>query len=138
MDLERYITEFLAAAGQPLTSREIARQLSRILGHPVDTSEVNSELYGKMSPCVTNGEDYRWSLKTKLPVRSSLPTPVKPPDHESGDNSGENAKFGEITSYDELMITEILSLFRQIQSLSRTCDLLLPRLLSGQLELKTN
>ena len=37
----------------------------------------------------------------------------------------------------EPMFSEILSLFRQIQNLRRTRDLLLPRLLSGQVELKT-
>jgi type I restriction enzyme S subunit len=37
----------------------------------------------------------------------------------------------------EPMFSQILSLFRQIQSLRRTRDLLLPRLLSGQVELKT-
>jgi type I restriction enzyme S subunit len=36
----------------------------------------------------------------------------------------------------EPMFSEILSLFRQIQNLRRTRDLLLPRLLSGQVELK--
>jgi restriction endonuclease S subunit len=37
----------------------------------------------------------------------------------------------------EPMFSEILSLFRQIQNLRRTRDLLLPRLLSGQVELET-
>jgi type I restriction enzyme S subunit len=35
------------------------------------------------------------------------------------------------------MFSEILGLFRQIQNLRRTRDLLLPRLLSGQVELET-
>ena len=38
----------------------------------------------------------------------------------------------------EPMFSEILSLFRQIQNLRRTRDLLLPRLLSGQLEIGNN
>jgi len=37
----------------------------------------------------------------------------------------------------EPMFSNILSLFRQIQNLRRTRDLLLPRLLSGQVELET-
>jgi type I restriction enzyme S subunit len=37
----------------------------------------------------------------------------------------------------EPMFSEILGLFRQIQNLRRTRDLLLPRLLSGQVELET-
>ena len=37
----------------------------------------------------------------------------------------------------EPMFSEILSLFRQIQNLRRTRDLLLPRLLSGQVEIKS-
>ena len=46
-----------------------------------------------------------------------------------------------LAHYDRLveqMFAEILSLFRQVQNLRRTRDLLLPRLLSGQVNLAVN
>jgi len=44
-------------------------------------------------------------------------------------------RFGSLV---EPMFSEILSLFRQLQDLRRTRDLLLPRLLSGQITLEGN
>lgn len=68
MDLERQITDFLAGASQPATAREIARQLSQSLGLSIETSDVNSELYGSLASRVIQGEDYRWSLKSQKPI----------------------------------------------------------------------
>ena len=92
MDLEKHISEFLADASQPATAREIARYLSQSLGHSIDASEVNSKLYGTLSPHVTQGAEYRWSLKSEEPASTALPAPVKLPRREPAIKSGADAE----------------------------------------------
>jgi len=73
MDLDRQITEFLSGASQPATAREIARQLSQSLGLSIETSDVNKELYGSLASRVIQREDYRWSLKSQMPIIAKPP-----------------------------------------------------------------
>jgi len=92
MNLERHISEFLADSSQPATAREIARHLSRSLGHPIDASEVNSKLYGKLSSNVARGADYRWSLRSKEQDTTPPPAPVKPTHQKPESGSGEEGE----------------------------------------------
>ncbi len=52
---------------------QLARELAAELG--VDKKQVNSLLYGRLKRQVRQGPDYRWSLRTEMPVQE--PEPVQ-------------------------------------------------------------
>jgi repressor of nif and glnA expression len=66
------VEEVLSKAGEPLSSRDIAEQVNKLLGSNM-TARTVGQLLGTMRPAVrkvSNGSSNKWELKTRTAKRS--------------------------------------------------------------------
>ncbi len=101
-DLNKPILDVLQQAARPVTTREIALDVGRILGSSVERKEIDCSLRGNLRELVLRDACQRWRLASRTDLRGTVPRAADGKERTNGQRHASGLVFYNRDRYAEL------------------------------------